>query len=246
VNLPPLPDLEVLRTTRLAWQSVAEHIVSAARFAATGRIGMRATKGGFATPAFEVGGQTRRVGVDGNNLFVETDGQTSSSPLTTLRAAATFVGITAGAPTDVYTPSTPLELDTPLVVDPDAARALASWFGLGSMELETIRAAANAADDPSLVELWPEHFDLGLAFGDELARARGTFGASPGDELHPDPYLYVTHWADVDPNEFWNDTAFDGASITYSELATTGNANATALVFFRRGVAALRKEQTHE
>ena len=46
----------------------------------------------------------------------------------------------------------------------------------------------------------------------------GTFGASPGDDAHDEPYLYVTHWADVPPDPFWDDDAFAGASLPLSVL----------------------------
>ncbi|MFN8036308.1 MAG: hypothetical protein U0V73_10270 [Acidimicrobiia bacterium] len=238
--LPPLPDPSARRATRIAWQAVAEHVVSAARHAATGRIGLRAAAGGFATPPFTVDGHERRVGVTGAHLFVE-DGDTRvEEPLTTVRAAATVAGIEPGAPVSVYTPTTPLDLDAPLVVDEGAAAALAAWYALGAAALDEIARSARPDDDPSAIELWPEHFDVGLAFGPETIGARGTFGASPGDEQHDEPYLYVTHWADVPADPYWNDTAFRGASVTYSALARTSDTEPAAVGFFERGVDVLR------
>ncbi len=48
---------------------------------------------------------------------------------------------------------------------------------------------------------------------------RATYGASPGDENHPGPYLYVSAWDAVDPADpFWNSEFFTGASLPYERL----------------------------
>ena len=120
--------------------------------------------------------------------------------LTTLAAAAGALGVEPGAP-PVYPPATPLEPDAPLVVDDDAAHVLAAWFDLGW-------SVVGALDAP--VTLWPEHFDVACSQGDEAAGQGGTFGASPGDAEHPEPYLYVTHWADVADDPYWNDDRVRG------------------------------------
>ena len=68
-------------------------------------------------------------------------------PLTTLRAAGELVGVTPGMPTDVYRPVTPLVLDAPLEIEPDAAAILAGWLALGDQALERLaeRAASRQA-----------------------------------------------------------------------------------------------------
>jgi hypothetical protein len=106
--------------------------------------------------------------------------------------------------------------------------------------LEAVRAeAARPVDDPSLVQLWPEHFDLGVDLGAEGAGRRGTFGASPGDDAHPEPYLYVTHWSEVPADRYWNDTAFAGASLSYREIVSAADQRGEALAFLRAGRAVL-------
>src|SRR5205085_11023804 len=85
-----------------------------------------------------------------------------------------------------------------------------------------------------------EHFDLSVDLGDEKAGRRGTFGASPGDAVDPDPYLYVTHWADVAEHEYWNEEHFPGASLTIDTLAAAPDQRASALTFLRRGRELLR------
>ena len=85
------------------------------------------------------------------------------------------------------------------------------------------------------MQLWPEHFDLAADLGVDDHGTRGTFGASPGDAAHAEPYLYVTHWADVPDDPYWSDRVFAGASLTYSGLVGAANPVAHALDFFRRG-----------
>jgi hypothetical protein len=143
----------------------------------------------------------------------------------------------------VFTPTTPLDLDAPLIVDHAAARLLGDWFGFGCAVLEVLRAGAGPDDTPARVQLWPEHFDLSVDMGPEAADARGTFGVSPGDAAHPEPYLYVTPWAPKPDHSIWNDTAFRGASLPLSALAGTDRARAFALAFFAR-VRAMLHEPT--
>jgi hypothetical protein len=89
------------------------------------------------------------------------------------------------------------------------------------------------------VQLWPEHFDASVDLGDEAAGQRGTFGASPGDDRHPLPYLYVTHWADQPDDPYWNDAGFGGASLGYESLAGAPDPRAAAGAFFGQGRARL-------
>jgi hypothetical protein len=126
-----------------------------------------------------------------------------------------------------------------LIIEPAAATALAAWFALGWTALETLRARTDAAETSSDPTLWPEHFDAALDLGAEDLGARGTFGASPGDAAHAEPYLYVTHWVEVPDDPYWNDTVFPGASLTYSTVAAASDATAAAQDFFARGRATL-------
>jgi hypothetical protein len=118
---------------------------------------------------------------------------------------------------------------------------LGDWFGFGCSVLEELRAEPSNEPAPSRVQLWPEHFDLSVDLGDETAGTRGTFGASPGDSDHPEPYLYVTHWAPtVTEDAFWNATSFAGAILPLAALASAVDQRAAALDFYRRGRTALR------
>lgn len=216
-SLPP-----TLSRTRDALHRVAEHVLSPARYAVTGRIGLRPAPGGFATPPFGQDGRT--VAVDGIELVVVTSGTRRRAPLTTLRAAAEFAGVQPGAPAHLYTPVTPLKLDEPLELDPEAARLIAGWYALGAQAL-SVFAAGIPQDEPSEAQLWPEHFDLAIA------AAQVNYGISPGDGYIDDPYIYVNPYGGPpqgDP-DFWN-VPF-GAARTIHEIESAGD----AVAFFRAG-----------
>ena len=163
--------------------------------------------------------------VDGVDLVVEQDGQRRSGPLTTVRAAAAFTGVEPGAPADVYEPATPVDLDVPLVVDPDAAGQLARFFAAVAEALGDL-CARHADEAPATVQLWPEHFDLATTISEV------NHGGSPGDEGHPLPYLYVGPWEAHD-GPFWNEPF--GASLGLADVDSVD----TAVAFFRQGLAQL-------
>ena len=226
---PRAPRRDLLVATRDALHAVAEHVVAPARRRANGKIGLRYTAGGFGTPFF---GRDEQVRVEGSDVVVVRDGREAREPVTTVAAAARLVGIEPGPPADLYQPAITIEPDAALAVDPHAARLLGDFFGFSCSVLEELRATSGATD--TRTQLWPEHFDLSIDIGDEAAGTRGTFGASPGDATHPEPYLYVTHWTErVPADPFWNDTAFGGASLGYSTLLGVDGQRTTALDFFR-------------
>ncbi|MFL5870596.1 MAG: hypothetical protein ACJ75R_05910, partial [Solirubrobacterales bacterium] len=94
--------------------------------------------------------------------------------------------------------------------------------------------------DSSLVRIWPEHFDIAVELGEDTARGRANFGASPGDENHDEPYLYV---GPFDPGlasgELWNATGFPGAELGYCELLAAEDQRRAALGFMRERYRAL-------
>ncbi len=225
--LAPLPDAFV--TTRLALHAVAEHVLAPCRHSVNGKIGLRYTYRGFGTPYF---GDDRQVRVEDGMLVISDREGERREGLSTLRAAAALVDVPAPASTGVYTPTTPGDLDAALVVDPACARALGDWYGFCASVLEQLRAEAGSLDAPSRLQLWPEHFDLAVDLGPPEARAN--FGGSPGDDLHPAPYLYVGPWGSHGDDLFWNEPF--GASLSYDALL----AGADPLAFFRTGKALLR------
>ena len=238
-NLPSIGDLPTLIETRIAWHSLAEHVLARALHDVTGRIGLRVTPDGYGTPPYDRGGQREALHVVGNELRVARGDVTVAHPLTTLGDAAKAAGIEPGAPANVYPSVTPFDPDAPLAIDVDAARVLSTWFELGWSVLEELRLLAGNEAAPSTLTLWPEHFDAAIELGREDLGERGTFGVSPGDAEHPEPYLYVTHWTDVPDDRYWNDTAFAGASMPYATVANATSAHGTTLDFFRAGLTRL-------
>ena len=238
--LPPLPARRAFAPTRTAWHTVAEHVLARARYDANGKIGLRYTRRGVGTPWFRHRDADAQVRIEGSSVVVHRDGDTRSIPMTTVAAAAELAGVEPGAPGEVYTPATALSPDAPLVLDDRSVEFLGAWFGFAASVLEQVRAEADSSDQPSRVQLWPEHFDLSVDLGDEQAGRRGTFGASPGDDVDLDPYLYVTHWGNVAEDEYWNEEHFPGASLTVATLAAAPDQRASALTFLRRGREQLR------
>jgi hypothetical protein len=117
-------------------------------------------------------------------------------------------------------------------VDPAAAAALGDFYGFACSVLEELRGE-QADEDPSLVQLWPEHFDIAMELGSEAEGRRANYGASPGDADHTEPYIYVGPWRSGISGELWNARGFPGAELTYSELIAAPHQRAAALHFMR-------------
>lgn len=223
--LPPLP--ATFPATRAALHRVAEHVVSPARVAATGNeIALEATPGGFGTPALPGGG---RVRVELDELVVEEPGGgVCRAPLRSLADAAH----TAGLPTAAVS-------EEPLAIDRKSARVLAGFYAFSDELLRALHAEAPACAEASPVRLWPEHFDIAFEQGEEHDGRRAGYGASPGDEHHPEPYLYVAPWNEPPRGPGWTATGFRGAELGYAALTAAPDPRAAALSFFRGRRAAL-------
>jgi hypothetical protein len=198
-------------------------VISPARQRANGKIGLRWTLGGFGTPYFGADSQIR---VEGAEFVVDASGEERRTALTTIGDAAAAIGFD-------LTDSTPLD------VDPGASRFVGDWFGFVTSVLEQLRAEAAAEWEPSRVQIWPEHFDAAAEIGAEQTDGRATTGGSPGDDLHPEPYLYVTPWSARPTGELWQASGFPGAELGYAQLLAAPDPRATALEFFRVRIAAL-------
>jgi hypothetical protein len=134
-----------------------------------------------------------------------------------------------------------------LDVDRAAARVLAEWFAFGAALLEQFVAAVGPEDAPSPPILWPEHFDVAIELGSEPGGVRATYGLSPGDEQHQEPYVYVGPWAAQPPGELWNAHGFAGAELAYADLLAADDPGAAALEFFSaRRDALARTKPTEE
>jgi len=206
--LKPLP--ATYERTLADLHRLAVYVVSPAQRLVNGEIIMQSTHGGFST--FEYGGHVTRV-VD-DRLVV--DG--AAHPITTLREAAAVLGIEPDVRQQEQFDVPPHgDLDEPLTIDLAAAAVLADWFEFASAALEHLRAEAVPEDDVTMVRIWPEHFDAAIDMGDGDAGRRATYGGSPGDRHHAEPYLYASPWAGrID--EFFADPTFKGASLTYTQL----------------------------
>jgi hypothetical protein len=216
-----------------ALHALAEMVLSAAYFHATTHIGLRPTPRGFGTPVF---GEDERVRVDATVLVHERAGRVRRHELTTLAAAAAFVGVPLGAPS-VFTATTSIPPDALLAIDRDSALALADWYALGAALLHDLRTSHDDASSSDL-QIWPEHFDLACELGDADAGTRANYGASPGDAGIPEPYLYVGPW-DPERRVGALGTHGFGAALTYSELRASDEAGAAGRHFFESAFAQL-------
>jgi hypothetical protein len=219
---PVLPVPAGFADTVVALHLVAERVIAPAR-KPENEIALEPTPGGFGTPAFEFGGTRRRVRVEGPELVYEEDGSERRAPLRSLAAAGALVADLLPAGTELS--------DEPLDVDPDAAQALGRWYAFGAAALGRLLDGADPEDDPTPARLWPEHFDLAIDLGSEGQGARATYGFSPGDEVHPEPYLYVGPWSSRS-GELWQASGFDGAELGYVELLAAVDQGAAASDFF--------------
>ena len=122
--------------------------------------------------------------------------------------------------------------------DPAPARVLGDFYGFACSVLEELRAE-ESDEDPSPVQLWPEHFDIAFELGRRAAGRRANDGASPGDDDHGEPYLYVGPWTAEVSGPLWNATGFKGAELTYAELLEAADARRLALDFLRERYRAL-------
>jgi hypothetical protein len=230
--LESLPD--TFAATREALHTVAERLVAPAR-KPENEIALTATPGGFGTPPFEFQGVRTQVRVEGAELVLERNGELERAAITSLADGGRLLGadlVPGGLPDD----------PDPLAIDPLAAERLAQFYAFAARTLESLRAGLPATDDPSPVNLWPEHFDIAFEAGSEVAGARANYGASPGDEDHAEPYLYVGPWTAPPQDELWNATSFDGAELAYAELVAAADPAGLATEFFvaRRAALAAR------
>jgi len=230
--LDPLPS--DFGTTRESLHALAEHVISAARYHADKHISLVPSPGGFGTPTF---GDGERVRVEGVELVYERPGASRRVPITTLADAAKFVGAPLGAPTEIYKPTTACLPDVMLHVDAESVRVFAAWLDFTSLLLREL-CDSYAAHNPSAIQLWPEHFDLGCTLGDEAAGTRGTYGASPGDGHLAEPYLYVSPWDKGHQTGAFAMYPF-GAAVTYAQLRDGLDARASGREFFTDGAALL-------
>ena len=240
MSLAPLPD--GYHDTRDALQRVATHVLARRRFAVAGKFGLRATPGGFGTPAF--GPDHEVVRVAWTQLVRERTGDAGTTVTLDLRTgtladAAELGEVDLDAPFEAGHDTPPVgDPSTPLAVDGAAAAALAEWYRLGWAAIDAAVGELGPDATPSVLQLWPEHFDAGV----DVAAAPGrrvNLGASPGDGFSAQPYLYVGPWDADRPGDpsYWN--APFGAVLTHDELRAGPTPETAARDFLLHGVELL-------
>ena len=229
--LKPLP--ERYGQTMADLHRLAVYVVSPAQRLTNGEIILESAHGGFST--FPYDGHVTRI-VD-DRLVV--DG--AAHPITTLREAAATLGIEPDIGQQEQFDVPPHgDLDEPLQIDLASAAVLAGWFEFTTDTLEHLRMEATAEDDVTIVRIWPEHFDAAIDMGDNATGRRATYGGSPGDRHHAEPYLYASPWAGrID--SFFDDPAFKGAALPYSDLLAAADPGAAALEFLREARDRVRR-----
>lgn len=235
-KLPPAPTN--LTATRVDLHRLAMYAIALTRHASTGYVGLRYVAGGFGTPFFPdvTTGADRQVRVEGLTLIDQNGDSVRSTPLTSLAAAAEFLGveIVADVASEHDSPDVG-DVDAALAATEDGSRFLGGWFGMAFAALEVVRSDAESVD-PTRPQLWPGHFDPAIEAGDEDHRA--TYGASPGDDSIDEPYLYVGPWyvdrLAIDPSDpLWNAPSFTGAMLKLSDFPAGADPVDTAIEFWR-------------
>jgi hypothetical protein len=225
--------------TRETLHRVAAHVLARRRYEVTRRFGLRASPGGFGTPAFgdplEVLRITRGVLVRERgceSAYAEINGST-------LRELANFAGADIDAEFRCGDDTPPTgDIDEKLLVNDDAIAVLGGWFQFGWQAIDSVIGGLPDDATPGTIQLWPEHFDAGtnVAVAPDV---RLNLGASPGDAFSASPYIYVGPWSAERPGDprYWN--APFGAVLRREDLK--GDPLDAAVRFLHRGLDLIRE-----
>lgn len=230
--------------TRTALHRIANHVLARAEHAATGQLGLRATPGGFGTTTIRSDGE--RIRISGGTLVRESAAAAGSWTRainvdgSTLAELAAFADVDLAAEFWAGDAMPPIgDVDEPIDLHVASARLIGDWYAVVAEALDRVVHTAPEFSAPSLVQLWPEHFDaaLDMAFDPEAPKQRRVnIGGSPGDGFHTAPYLYVGPWTPDRPGDpaFWN--APFGAVLGHDDVAASPDPVEAAHVFFRSGL----------
>ena len=230
-------------TTRVALQRVATHVLARARFLEAGRFGLRVLPGGFGTPMF--GADEVILRVSGTALVREwrsEDGSRSEAMAlqgATLRDVGAFAHVDLDVPFSAGHDTAPLgDLEEPMSFDEEVAESLAEWLRVGVQAIDLSVAALGSVSAPSVLQVWPEHFDAAIDVA--TASGRCNVGVSVGDSFCAEPYVYVGPWGDERPggDAVWN--APFGAFRPASSLVGDGRAVGSVCQFLDSTLALLR------
>jgi hypothetical protein len=225
---------ESYATTREHLHQIAFFAVSPARYKEAGRMGLQPTPRGFGTPQFG----TKVARVSESLLVLEHEGNIATQEITNIRSAAEFLAGDYHETwfDDFHDPLAPMDPDSPLMVSAEHSRRIGDWFSFGFEALNALRATATVDDEVSEAQIWPEHFDAAAELGNAASGRRASFGASPGDGGHAEPYLYVAPWSDFDKSDsYWSATHFGGSLLGFRDLRESSDPAGSALDFYRDG-----------
>ncbi len=168
--------------------------VAPARHRANGKIGLRFTRGGFGTPFF---GADEQVRVASDGLVVVRDGELDDPPDHAPRAARPRRSASSRrADRRLHADDHARRRTRRSRSTPASARFLGDWFGFGASVLEELRGrGARRRRSPRGCSSGPSTSTCRSTSATRRPARRGTYGASPGDAAHAEPYLYVTPWA---------------------------------------------------
>jgi hypothetical protein len=174
-------------------------------------------------------GNDVQLRIEGMSILREQRGAIDRCPMTTMSACAVLAGVDLDEPFTAGRDTPPVG-DEVLDIDRPALQRMFDWFAFGWAVLHEVRESD--AVWPSVVQLWPEHFDA--AFDTITSgEARANLGCSPGDAYSSEPYLYVGPWDKSRPGDttFWN--------APFGAVTHTADRD-EALAFYRRGLTLLR------
>ncbi len=194
-NPDSAPASSTLVATRRQLHGIAECLLAGPEHRATGEIALQITPGGFGTTA---GPELR---LEGTELVAEGRRVAAAG---TFAELARSLGVDFGRPELGYPDGSGVAAEEQLDLDPGAVRLLADWFALSATALREL-------DPGQQPILWPEHFDVAILLDDR------SYGSSPGDDHHSEPYAYISA-AGHDDDPFWN--APFGALRSASETAS--------------------------
>jgi hypothetical protein len=229
-------------------RGLATHVLARARYQASGRFSLEPSPGGFATPTFATADDAYRrlrVATAPHPVLVDErvgpHGATAQYlPLddTSLASLALELGIDLDADFSVGHDTPDLgDPHRPIQVDPSVLSTIGEWYALGAIAIDR-SVTALTARAPGVARVWPEHFDLGTDV-EVVPGRRCNLGASPGDDSHPEPYLYVGPFGGERPGPggYWN--ASFGAVRGYVVIVGAGDPLRAATEFFHEGIRRL-------
>jgi hypothetical protein len=238
--LAPLP--ATFSSTRIAARRIGAHVMSRTRNEAVGRIDLASFSGGIGTPSF--GPDHRVIRFSGGLFIVERTGDEATTRSinvngSTLAQLAEMAGADLSTELDVGADTPELgDVDAPIEFDGASMTQIATWYAMGAQIIDRVVGALPASAAPTRARIWPEHFDLAI----DVASGSGVrlnLGASPGDDFHSSPYLYVSPWDAVRPGDaaYWN--APFGAFLGYDDVAHAASAFVAGIEFMTEGLARL-------